>query len=112
MKISRWTLLWLFVVGLLASIEIAIVLGFVNPYDVVTFFFILVSGLIVIAVLAIVGATFVGIYISHRIYSTRGFTPFEAEMFRMSEEVRQLSEKVDAITKAVNAPADPPSDRR
>ena len=49
MKISRWTLLWLLVVGLLISIELAIVVGAVNPYDVVTFFFIMVSGLIVIS---------------------------------------------------------------
>jgi len=43
MKISRWTLLWLLIVGLLTAIELAIVFGAVNPYDVVTFFFIMVS---------------------------------------------------------------------
>ncbi len=108
MKISRWTLLWLVIVGLLGSIEAAIVLGVVNPYDVVTFFFIMVSGLIVIAVLAIIGATFLGIYISHRILSTRDFTPFEQEMLRMAEEVKRLTEKVEAISRAVTGPPDPP----
>jgi hypothetical protein len=111
MKIDRWTLLWLVIVGLLISIELAIVLGVVNPYDVVTFFFIMVSGLIVIAVLAIIGATFIGVYISHRILSTRDFTPFEQEMFRMAEDVKRLSQKVDEISKAVRGPSDPPSDR-
>ncbi|TLZ59865.1 MAG: hypothetical protein E6K13_09130 [Methanobacteriota archaeon] len=109
MKISRWTLLWLLVVGLLISIELAIVVGAVNPYDVVTFFFIMVSGLIVIAVLAIIGATFLGIYISHRILSTQDFSPFEQEMFRMADEVKRLSQKVDEISRAVKG--DPPSGR-
>ncbi len=111
MRISRWTLLWLVIVGLLASIEAAIVFGVVNPYDVVTFFFIMVSALIVIAVLAIIGATFLGIYISHRILSTRDFTPFEQEMLRMAEEVKRLTEKVEAISKAVMGPSDPPGRR-
>ena len=109
MKISRWTLLWLLVVGLLISIELAIVFGAVNPYDVVTFFFIMVSVLIVIAVLAIIGATFLGIYISHRILSTQDFSPFEQEMFRMADEVKRLSQKVDEISRAVKG--DPPSGR-
>ncbi len=109
MRISRWTLLWLLVVGLLISIELAIVVGAVNPYDVVTFFFIMVSGLIVIAVLAIIGATFLGIYISHRILSTQDFSPFEQEMFRMADEVKRLSQKVDEISRAVKG--DPPSGR-
>jgi len=109
MKISRWTLLWLLVVGLLISIELAIVFGAVNPYDVVTFFFIMVSGLIVIAVLAIIGATFLGIYISHRILSTRDFSPFEQEMFRMADEVKRLSQKVEDISTALER--DPPPGR-
>ena len=112
MRISQWTLLWLLIVGLLGAIEIAIVVGAVNPYDVVTFFFIMVSGLIVISVLAIIGATFLGIYISHRILSTRDFTPFEQEMLRMSEEVKRLSGKVEEIAKAVERPHDPPVNRR
>jgi len=111
MRISRWTLLWLVIVGLLGSIEAAIVFGVVNPYDVVTFFFIMVSALIVIAVLAIIGATFLGIYISHRILSTRDFTPFEQEMLRMAEEVKGLTEKVEAISKAVTGPSEPPGRR-
>ena len=111
MKVSRWTLLWLLIVATLIAIELAIVFGYVNPYDVVTFFFIMVSALIVISVLAIIGATFLGIYISHRILSSRDFTPFEQEMMRMADEVKRLTEKVDAIARSVRA-ADPPSNRR
>ncbi|MEK6810601.1 MAG: hypothetical protein AABY19_03270 [Candidatus Thermoplasmatota archaeon] len=101
MKISRWTLVWLVVVGLLISIEVGIVTGRINPFDVVTFFFIMVSALVVIAVLAIIGATFVGIYISHRILAARDFTPFEQEMLKMSEEVKRLSERVAEVAKVL-----------
>jgi len=111
-RVSRWTLLWLLIVATLVAIELAIVFGAVNPYDVVTFFFIMISGLIVISVLAIIGATFLGIYISHRILSTRDFTPFEQEMLKMADEVKRLSEKVDALSRAVAGPADPPPGRR
>ncbi|OGS49835.1 MAG: hypothetical protein A3K65_04130 [Euryarchaeota archaeon RBG_16_68_12] len=107
MKVSRWTLLWLVIVGLLVAIELAILFGVVNPYDVVTFFFIMVAALVVIAVLAVIGAAFLGIYISHRILSTRDFTPFEQEMLRMADEVRKLSEKVDAISRELKN-EDPP----
>ena len=107
MKVSRWTLLWLVIVGLLVAIELAILFGVVNPYDVVTFFFIMVAALVVIAVLAVIGAAFLGIYISHRILSARDFTPFEQEMLRMADEVRKLSEKVDAISRELKN-EDPP----
>ncbi len=103
MKVSRWTLLWLVIVGLLAAIELAILFGVVNPYDVVTFFFIMVAALVVIAVLAVIGAAFLGIYISHRILSTRDFTPFEQEMLQMADEVRKLAEKVDAISRELKS---------
>ena len=107
MKVSRWTLLWLVVVGLLLAIEIAILVGAVNPYDVVTFFFIMVAALVVIAVLAIIGAAFLGLYVSHRILATRDFTPFEQEMLHMADEVKRLSEKVDAVARQVGAPENP-----
>ena len=108
MRISRWTLVWLIVVGLLVAIELAILSGVVNPYDVVTFFFIMVSALVVIAVLAIIGAVFLGIYISHRILSTQAFTPFEQEMLQMAEDVKKLSEKVDALSRQLKPSEDPP----
>lgn len=106
MRISRWTLVWLVIVGVLISIEIGIVTQVINPFDVVTFFFIMVSALVVIAVLAIIGATFVGIYISHRILAARDFTPFEQEMLKMSEEVKRLSERVGALAKTLGANPD------
>ncbi len=108
MKISRWTLVWLLVVGILLAIELSILFGVLNPFDVVTFFFTMVSALVIIAVLAIIGAAFLGIYVSHRILSTQAFTPFEQEMLEMAQEVKRLSEKVDALARELTPGDDPP----
>jgi len=40
---------------------------------------------------------FVGMFVSHRILSTKGFTPFEQEMLRMRQEVRELSDRLGEI---------------
>jgi len=36
-------------------------------------------------------------FVSHRILSTKGFTPFEQEMLRMRQEVRELSDRLGEI---------------
>ncbi len=97
MRISRWTLLWLLVVGVLVAIEVLILTGVLTVGNLLGFFILFVFGLVFVAVLAIVGAVFVGMFVSHRILSTQGFTPFEQEMLRMRQEVRDLAERVDAI---------------
>jgi hypothetical protein len=48
-------------------------------------------------VLSIIGAVFVGMFVSHRILSTKGFTPFEQEMLRMRQELRDLTERLGEI---------------
>ncbi len=50
-----------------------------------------------IAVLSIVGAVFVGMFVSHRILSTKGFTPFEQEMLHMRQEVGDLRRQIEQI---------------
>lgn len=97
MRISRWVLIGILIIAVLAGVEVSILMGWINPGDLVGSFFLLVYAIVVISVLAIIGAVFVGIYLSHRILATRGFTPFEQEMFLMREEVQKLSERVDAI---------------
>jgi hypothetical protein len=49
-----------------------------------------VTALLLTTLLAVVGAIFIGLYISHRLLTPRGFTPFEQEMLRMRTEVREL----------------------
>ena len=89
---NRWTLFWVAVIALLVVLELAEItrlfrvplgLAYLSP---VTFIF----SLVLITILALVGAVFVGFYLSSQVYSARGFTPFEQEMLRMREEVTEL----------------------
>jgi uncharacterized membrane protein YczE len=98
MRISRWTLLWILIVGVLAAIWIGVFVGS---------FLVLVYSLVVIAILSIIGAVFVGMWVSHRVLSGQGFTPFEEEMLRMRQEVRELQERLEAIAARLGVPADP-----
>ncbi len=64
----------------------------------------LVVALVFTTIIALVGAIFIGIYISHRMLSPAGFTPFEEEMLRMRQDVSELKSKVEALQ-----PGDPPA---
>ena len=103
MRVTRWTLLWLLVIGVLIAVEIGILTGFISTNNAITSFLTLVYALMVISVLSIIGAVFVGMFVSHRILSTKGFTPFEEEMLRMRQEVRELSERVAEIGVRIGA---------
>src|SRR5439155_27240360 len=94
MRLSRWVLLWLLIIGVLVAIGIGVVTGRLVPIGSVLIFLI---GLMVVSVLSIIGAVFVGMFVSHRILSTKGFTPFEQEMLRMRQEVRELSDRLGEI---------------
>ena len=70
----------------------------------------LVVSLVFVTILAIVGAIFVGIFITTRLLTTRGFTPFEEEMLRMREELGEIRRAVDDLRER-STPADPGPDR-
>ena len=70
-------------------------------------FLVFILALMVVSVLSIIGAVFVGMFVSHRILSTKGFTPFEQEMLRMRQDVRELSERLGEIAARLGlAPGD------
>src|SRR5438309_11357755 len=97
MRFSRWMILWLGIVAVLVAIEIGVLTGFITPAGLISQFLTLIVGLVVISVFAFVGAIFLGIFVSHRILSGKGFTPFEQEMLRMRQEIRDLTGRLDAI---------------
>ncbi len=103
MKVSRWTLLWLLIVAVLAVIWVGVIVGWITPGNLVTSFLGFVFALVVIAILAIIGAVFLGMVISHRIMSGQGFTPFEEEMLKMRQEVRELHSRLDALMEKLDA---------
>jgi uncharacterized membrane protein (DUF106 family) len=61
----------------------------------------LVFALIFTTILALVGAIFIGIYISNLMLRPSGFTPFEEEMLRMRKELQELQTSVEEIRHAV-----------
>jgi hypothetical protein len=67
----------------------------------------LVVALVFTTIVALVGAIFIGIYISHRMLSPSGFTPFEEEMLKMRQEVQELKGAVDSL-KPIDPPTRPP----
>ncbi len=103
------TAVWIGVIAGLVTLELAELTHlFTLPLeaalgDPIAFIFSLVFTTIV----AIVGAIFVGIYISHRLLRPAGFTPFEEEMLRMRIELQELGRSVEEIRRAT-VPSTPP----
>jgi len=97
MRISRWTILWLSIVAVLVAVESLILTGFITPASLISSFLTLIYALVVISVLAFIGAIFLGMFVSHRILSGKGFTPFEQEMLRMRQDLRELNDRVEQI---------------
>ncbi len=83
-----------------------------------------IFALVFTTILALVGALFIGIYISQRMQSGGGFTEFEEEMLRMRGEVQRMAkdleelkggllpEKGSAPVDGTTRGADPPGTRR
>jgi len=53
-----------------------------------------VIALVFTTLLALVGAIFIGVFLSHRLLSTTGFTPFEEEMLKMRADLQQVKQDV------------------
>jgi len=66
-------------------------LAIVSPGLLNTLFFLAqwIASWIMVIVVAIVGALLLGMFISHRLITHGGFTPFEEEMMRMRKDVQQ-----------------------
>lgn len=98
-RLGGWTLFWVVVIAGLVLVELAEItrlftiplsLAFLSPFTILL-------SLVLTTILALVGAVFVGFYLSSQIYHPRGFTPFEEEMLRMREDVLKLREATEAL---------------
>lgn len=114
MRIGRAILFWVGVVVALFLVELAELTHlFTLPVqsalgNLLAFVFALVFTTIV----ALVGALFIGIYISQRLQGPASFTPFELEMLKMRAEVREIREELARRSGVPPSPpvADPPGD--
>jgi hypothetical protein len=66
-----------------------------------------VFALVFTTIVALVGALFIGIYISQRLQGPASFTPFEVEMLKMRAEVQAIREE---LAKRASPPAAPPTE--
>ncbi|HTW76170.1 MAG TPA: hypothetical protein VMG14_00185 [Thermoplasmata archaeon] len=107
MKPSTWVLVfWSLLIAVLLLVELAEITHlFTLPIesaigDPLAFVF----ALVVTTVFALIGAIFIGIYLSARIFRSAGFTPFEEEMLRMRVDVRELKESVEELRARAGPP--------
>jgi hypothetical protein len=115
-KVGRAILFWIGVVVALIVVELAELTHlFTLPVqsalgNLLSFVFALVFTTIV----ALVGALFIGIYISQRLQSPGGFTPFEEEMLKMRAEVHEIREELRerGVSSAPAAPDTAPTELR
>jgi hypothetical protein len=68
-----------------------------------------VFALVFTTILALIGALFVGIYISQRMQSPGGFTRFEEEMLRMRKDVERMAEDMAELRRRIPPPSPPES---
>lgn len=72
----------------------------------------LIFALVLVTILALVGAIFIGIYFTQRVLSPSGFTPFEEEMLKMRGDLAEIRETVRELAQELpNGPrrGPPPS---
>ncbi|MCI4340694.1 MAG: hypothetical protein L3K06_03285 [Thermoplasmata archaeon] len=114
MKASRAIVFWVAIIALLLFVEVAEITHlFTLPVqsavgNLVSFVF----ALVFTTILALIGAIFIGIYISHRYLAPGGFTPFEEEMLRMRSDVAHLRDDVEALKGSIGPVPMEAKDRR
>ncbi len=92
-------LFWTVVIAALLFVEVAeltrlFTIPFLNAIsDPVTF----ALALVFVTIVALVGAIFIGIYVSQRLLSPRGFSPFEEEMLKMRAEVMEIRRETEEL---------------
>ncbi|MGA8665007.1 MAG: hypothetical protein WB809_08115 [Thermoplasmata archaeon] len=112
MRTSRLVMIaWAVLIGLLLIVELAEITHlFTLPVEsAVGDPLVFVLALVFTTIVALVGAIFIGIYISARILSPSGFTPFEEEMLRMRTDLTDVKAAVEELRRGPGSPAPPRS---
>jgi membrane protein implicated in regulation of membrane protease activity len=106
MRWPRFPVFWAVVIAALLLVEIAeLTRLFTIPFlaavsNPVTF----ALALIFVTIVALVGAIFIGIYVSQRLLSPRGFSPFEEEMLKMRAEVMEIQREMRDLLARTGGP--------
>ncbi|MCI4327373.1 MAG: hypothetical protein L3K16_07050 [Thermoplasmata archaeon] len=106
MRASRAIAFWVGIIAVLLFVEVAELTHlFTLPIqsaagNLLAFVF----ALVFTTILALVGALFVGIYISQRLQTPGGFTRFEEEMLRMRSDVQKIAEDMAELKQRAPSP--------
>ncbi len=84
-----------FLVLVFGIFALAIMTGYYPVRDTLTHFYAFVFALVFITIMAIIGAVFLGMFISHRVFSSQGFTAFEEEMLKMKEDIAVMKSMIE-----------------
>lgn len=96
-KIPTSLILISVLVLILGGLGLSMLMGWIQFEDIIHNFVAFVFIIIIIAFLAVIGAIFIGMFISHRIFSSQDFTTFEEEMLRMRRDVSEIKEKIEEL---------------
>jgi len=99
--ISKKWVLFIAVIVILALFEVGQIYGLVSYTWITTNLSIFIVAVVLVSLFSVIGAMFLGMYVSHRFFSAKGFTPFEEEMLRVREDVKQINEKLKDIEDAL-----------
>lgn len=89
-------ILWIILFCIIA-LFFALLTGIIEITDVFFYLMGAIVGWTALIILALIGAIFVGMLLSHRILSIGAFTPFEEEMLKMREEIKAINKKLDTL---------------
>jgi len=105
--------LWLALIFVLLVVEVAeITRVFTVPIqNILSDPLAIVVALIFTTLVALVGAIFIGVFVSHRIMNPTGFTPFEEEMLRMRSDLQEIKRDIADLhgDRAIGPARRPPS---
>ncbi|MFO8109671.1 MAG: hypothetical protein R6U17_03995 [Thermoplasmata archaeon] len=84
-----------FIVVVFGIFSIALITGVFPVGDPLTHFYAFVFALVLVSVFAMIGAIFLGMFISHRVFSSQEFTAFEEEMLKMKNDIDHIRKKLE-----------------
>jgi len=95
MKPRMARILFIAILLVAAGAIIGTVTGLISFEDVYTNFIAFVYWLVVLALLAVIGGIFLGMFFSHKFLSQDDFTPFEQEMLKMRKDIQDVKEMME-----------------
>ncbi|MFQ5986752.1 MAG: hypothetical protein ACE5KQ_05285 [Thermoplasmata archaeon] len=98
MRLNWWTVLWIIAVVALFVLFVLQLSGIITLADLAADPILFLVAFVIVAVLSAVGAMFIGVFVTHRIFASSEFTPFEQEMLRMREEVREIRDRLEEVS--------------